>query len=138
SLIGDGILAQDPSERLDTPKRWRTLPEVLTVAEIRKLLDAPTMDDPLYFRDRAMLELAYGAGLRVSEWIGVGTKDVMLDSGLVRVFGKGSKERLVPIGRAAIASLAIYMRELRTKLEHGGGKGVLFHNARGDAPARRS
>jgi len=57
-LMGDGHVVRDPSERLDTPKRWRTLPEVLTVAEIQKLLAAPTMDDPLYFRDRAMLELA--------------------------------------------------------------------------------
>ena len=135
-LLGDGVVTQDPSERLDTPQRWRTLPEVLTVAEIRKLLDAPSMDDPLYFRDRAMLELAYGAGLRVSEWISVGVKDAMLDAGLVRVFGKGSKERLVPIGRSAIAALAIYLRELRPKLEHGGGKGALFLNARGEPLSR--
>lgn len=135
-LLGDGVVAQDPSERLDTPQRWRRLPEVLTVAEIQKLLDAPTMDDPLYFRDRAMLELAYGAGLRVSEWIGIGVKDVMLDGGLVRVFGKGSKERLVPIGRSAITALAIYVRELRPKLERGAGKGVLFLNARGERLSR--
>src|SRR5207237_10912926 len=106
-LIGDGHVVRDPSERLETPQRWRTLPEVLSVAEIRKLLAAPTMDDPLYFRDRAMLELAYGAGLRVSEWIGIGIKDVLLDESLVRVFGKGSKERLVSIGRNAIAAPAI-------------------------------
>jgi len=135
-LLGDGHLVRDPSERLDTPQRWRTLPEVLTVAEVQKLLAAPTMDDPLYFRDRAMLELAYGAGLRVSEWIGVGVKDAILDDGLVRVFGKGSKERLVPIGRNAIAALAIYLRELRPALEHGAGKGALFLNARG-APLTR-
>jgi integrase/recombinase XerD len=130
-LIGDGHVLRDPSERLDTPKRWRTLPEVLTVAEIQKLLAAPTMDDPLYFRDRAMLELAYGAGLRVSEWIGIGVKDALLDEGLVRVFGKGSKERLVPIGRGAIGALAIYLREQRPRLEHGSGKRTLFLNARG-------
>jgi len=135
-LLGDGVVGRDPSERLDTPQRWRRLPEVLTVAEIQKLLDSPTMDDPLYFRDRAMLELAYGAGLRVSEWIGIGVKDVMLDGGLVRVFGKGSKERLVPIGRSAIAALAIYIRELRPRLERGGGKGALFLNARGEPLSR--
>ena len=130
-LMGDGHVVRDPSERLDTPQRWRTLPDVLTVAEIQKLLAAPTMDDPLYFRDRAMLELAYGAGLRVSEWIGIGVKDVLYDDGLVRVFGKGSKERLVPIGRGAIGALAIYAREARPRLEHGGGKGKLFLNSRG-------
>jgi integrase/recombinase XerD len=135
-LIGDGHVVRDPSERLETPQRWRTLPEVLTVAETQKLLAAPTMDDPLYFRDRAMLELAYGAGLRVSEWIGIGVKDVMLDEGLVRVFGKGSKERLVPIGRGAIGALAIYLRELRPKLEPRSGKGTLFLNARGSPLSR--
>jgi integrase/recombinase XerD len=135
-LMGDGHVVRDPSERLETPKRWRTLPEVLTVAEIQKLLAAPTMDDPLYFRDRALLEVAYGAGLRVSEWIGIGVKDALLDQGLVRVFGKGSKERLVPIGRSAIGALAIYMRELRPTLEHGAGKGALFLNARGEPLSR--
>jgi integrase/recombinase XerD len=135
-LVGDGHLSRDPSDRLETPQRWRTLPEVLTVEEIRRLLAAPTMDDRLYFRDRAMLELAYGAGLRVSEWIGIGTKDLLLDEGLVRVFGKGSKERLVPIGRGAIGSLAIYARELRPVLERGAGKGTLFLNARGEPLSR--
>jgi integrase/recombinase XerD len=135
-LTSDGHVAKDPSERLDTPQRWRTLPDVLTVEEIQRLLAAPTMDDPLYFRDRAMLELAYGAGLRVSEWIGLGVRDALLDDGLVRVFGKGSKERLVPIGRGAIGSIAIYLRELRPRLEKGAGKGALFLNARGEPLSR--
>ena len=135
-LTNDGHLARDPSERIETPQRWRTLPDVLTVEEIQRLLAAPTMDDPLYFRDRAMLELAYGAGLRVSEWIGLGVKDALMDEGLVRVFGKGSKERLVPIGRNAIGSVAIYLRELRPRLERGGGKGALFLNARGEPLSR--
>jgi integrase/recombinase XerD len=130
-LLSDGIVTKDPSERIETPKRWRTLPDVLTVDEISKLLASPTIDDPLVFRDRAMLELAYGAGLRVSEWITLGTRDVMMSDKLVRVFGKGSKERLVPIGRSAIGAVAMYMRELRPKLEKGEGKGVLFLNARG-------
>jgi integrase/recombinase XerD len=130
-LTGDGVVVRDPSERLETPKRWRTLPEVLTVDEAQKLLAAPTLDDPFVFRDRAMLELAYGAGLRVSEWITLGVRDLMLDEGLVRVFGKGSKERLVPIGRSAIGAAAIYLRELRPKLEKGEGKGIVFLNARG-------
>ena len=135
-LLADGVLVRDPSERLETPKRWRTLPDVLTVDEIERLLAAPTMDDPLYFRDRAMLELAYGAGLRVSEWISVDVKDLLFDQGVVRVFGKGSKERLVPLGRNAIGALAIYRRELRPKLERGAGKGALFLNARGEPLSR--
>ncbi len=130
-LTGDGIVVRDPSERLETPKRWRTLPDVLTVDEVKQLLASPTLDDALVFRDRALLELAYGAGLRVSEWISLGVRDLLLEDGLVRVFGKGSKERLVPIGRSAIGAAAIYLRELRPKLEKGEGKGVLFLNARG-------
>jgi integrase/recombinase XerD len=130
-LTGDGIVVRDPSERLETPKRWRSLPDVLSVDEVQRLLAAPTLDDALVFRDRALLELAYGAGLRVSEWISLGLRDVLLEEGLVRVFGKGSKERLVPIGRTAIGAVAIYLRELRPKLEKGEGKGILFLNARG-------
>lgn len=130
-LIAEGHLVSDPSERLDTPKRWLTLPDVLTAEEVQRLLDAVTLDEPLAFRDRAMLELAYGAGLRVSEWISLGVRDVLLEDALVRVFGKGSKERLVPIGRRAIGAVAIYVRELRPRLERGSGRGVLFLNARG-------
>ncbi|MGH7618796.1 MAG: site-specific tyrosine recombinase XerD [Gemmatimonadaceae bacterium] len=135
-LLADGAVTRDPSERLETPKRWRTLPEVLTVDEVSRLLAAPTLDDPLAFRDRAMLELAYGAGLRVSEWITIGTRDVLFEDKLVRVFGKGSKERLVPIGRSAIGAIATYARELRPRLEKGAGKGVLFLNARGEPLTR--
>ena len=103
-LTGDGIVVRDPSERLETPKKWRELPDVLSVEEVQRLLAAPTLDDTMVFRDRALLELAYGAGLRVSEWISLGVRDLLLEEGLVRVFGKGSKERLVPIGRSAITS----------------------------------
>ena len=130
-LIGDGIVVRDPSERLETPKRWRELPDVLSVDEVKRLIAAPTLDDNMVFRDRALLELAYGAGLRVSEWITLGVRDLLLEEGLVRVFGKGSKERLVPIGRSAIGAVAVYLRELRPKLEKGEGKGILFLNARG-------
>ncbi len=135
-LIAEGVVVRDPTERLVTPKRWRTLPEVLTVTEIGALIAAPTLDEPLAFRDRAMFELAYGAGLRVSEWITLATHDVHLEDKLIRVFGKGSKERLVPIGRSAVGAVAIYLRELRPKLERGEGKGMLFLNARGKPLSR--
>ena len=130
-LVREGLVVRDPSERLETPRRWRVLPDVLTVEETERLLASPSLDEPLAFRDRALLELAYGAGLRVSEWISLGVKDVLMEDGLVRVFGKGSKERLVPIGRGAIGAVAIYLRELRPRLEAGQGKGVLLLNARG-------
>ncbi|HEY0930225.1 MAG TPA: site-specific tyrosine recombinase XerD [Gemmatimonas sp.] len=135
-MVAEGLVTADPTERLDTPQRWRTLPEVLSVEEVTRLLAAPGLDERLAFRDRAMLELAYGAGLRVSEWIGMSVKDVMLEDSLVRVLGKGNKERLVPIGRSAIGAVAVYMRELRPVLERGGGKGILFLNGRG-APLSR-
>ena len=130
-LLADGHVVRDPSERLETPKRWRSLPDVLSVDEVNRLLAAPSLDEPLAFRDRALLELAYGAGLRVSEWITLAVRDVLFEEGLVRVFGKGSKERLVPIGRSAIGAVAIYLRELRPRLERGEGRGILILNARG-------
>jgi len=130
-MLADGLVTHDPTERLDTPARFRTLPEVLSVDDVLKLLAAPSLDERLAFRDRAMLELAYGAGLRVSEWIGLALKDVLLDEGLVRVLGKGNKERLVPIGRSAIGAVAVYVRELRPILERGEGKGILFLNGQG-------
>jgi integrase/recombinase XerD len=135
-MIGEGQMQSDPSERLETPRKWRTLPEVLTVDEVGRVLAAVSLDEPLVFRDRAMLELAYGAGLRVSEWIDLGVQDLMLDDGVLRVFGKGSKERLVPIGRTAIGAVGMYLRELRPRLERGEGKGRLFLNARGKPLSR--
>ena len=135
-LLAEGVVTKDPSERLETPRKWRVLPEVLTAVEVGKLLEAVTLDEPLAFRDRAMLELAYGAGLRVSEWIGVATKDVLLDELVVRVFGKGGKERLVPIGRPAVGAIGIYLRELRPRLEKGSGEGRLFLNSRGKPLSR--
>ncbi len=135
-MIGEGQMVADPSERLETPKKWRTLPEVLSVDEVGRLLNSVSLDEPLVFRDRAMLELAYGAGLRVSEWIDLGVQDLMLDDGVIRVFGKGSKERLVPVGRSAIGAVGMYLRELRPRLERGEGKGRLFLNARGQPLSR--
>jgi integrase/recombinase XerD len=135
-LLAEGLVQADPSERLDTPKKWRTLPDVLSVDEIDRILVAVSLDEPLVFRDRAMLELAYGAGLRVSEWIGIEVKDLLLEDAIVRVFGKGSKERLVPIGRSAIGAIGLYLRELRPRLERGEGKGKLFLNARGKPLSR--
>jgi integrase/recombinase XerD len=130
-LAGDGVIPVDPSDRLETPKRWLSLPDVLTVSEAERLLAAPTLDEALVFRDRVILELAYGAGLRVSELTGLGVRDALLEDGLVRVLGKGDKERLVPIGRTAIGAVAVYQRELRPRLDRGASKGMLLLNARG-------
>ncbi len=135
-LLAEGLVQKDPSERLETPKKWATLPEVLSAEEVVRLLAVVSLDEPLVFRDRAMLELAYAAGLRVSEWIGIGVQDVLFEDALVRVLGKGSKERLVPIGRQAIGALGMYLRELRPRLEKGQGKGRLFLNSRGTPLSR--
>lgn len=135
-LLGEGVLDRDPSERLETPRPARELPDVLTTAEVDRLIGAVHQTTTMYYRDRAMLELAYGAGLRVSEWITIQVKDVAFEDGVVRVFGKGAKERQIPIGRSAIAAVALYLRELRPSLERGEGKGVLFLNARGKPLSR--
>jgi integrase/recombinase XerD len=135
-LLAEGVVKADPSERLETPKRWRELPDVLTPEEVDRIIGAVSLDEVLAFRDRAMFELAYGAGLRVSEWIGLNVRDVQLDELVIRVFGKGGKERVVPIGRKAAGAVAIYLRELRPRLEKGGGAGKLFLNARGKPLSR--
>jgi len=135
-LTGEGHLGTDPSNNLETPKTWRTLPEVLSVTEIEALLAAPNPDEPLAWRDRALLEVAYATGVRVSELVGLGIKDIWFDDGLVRVFGKGSKERLVPIGRRAQGAAAVYAREVRPSLDKGRTQGRLFLNARGKPLSR--
>ena len=135
-MIGERAVERDPSLKLETPKKWRTLPEVLSADDVRRLIEAISLDEAMCFCDRAMLELGYGGGLRVSEWIGIGVQDLMLDDGVIRVFGKGAKERLVPVGRAAIGAVGMYLRELRPRLESGEGKGRLFLNTRGKPLSR--
>jgi integrase/recombinase XerD len=135
-LSGEGVVLRDPADRLASPKKWRTLPAVLSADEIERLLLAPMPDEPLAFRNRALLEFGYATGARVSEITRVDAKDVLFDEGLVRLFGKGSKERLVPIGRRALGAVALYIRETRPGLERGKGQGRLFLNARGTPISR--
>jgi integrase/recombinase XerD len=135
-LIGEGHLSRDPSERLETPRQGRTLPDVLTVAEVERLLTAPGVENPLAWRDRALLELAYGAGMRVSELCGLGRGDLVLDEGLVRIFGKGGKERLVPLGRTVIGAISVYLHTVRPTLDRGSSENRLLLNARGQPLSR--
>ena len=135
-LVGEGLVTRDPSERIESPKRWRTLPSVLTVADIEKLLAAPNTDEPLAIRDRALLEFAYATGVRVSELVGLTLQDILFEEGVARVFGKGSKERLVPVGRRALGAVALYAREIRPTLDKCVGRGALFLNARGGSLSR--
>lgn len=130
-LSGEGHIVRDPSAQLETPKAWHKLPTVLAVSEIEALLGAPKADEPLAWRDRALLEVAYGTGVRVSELVGLGINDVLFEDGLVKVMGKGSKERLVPIGRRALGAAALYARETRPRLDKGHSERRFFLNARG-------
>ncbi len=135
-LAGEGLVTRDPSDRLETPKRWRTLPDTLSVAEVERLLEAPSIDDRLAWRDRALLELAYGAGLRVTELCNLELGDLILSDGLVRAFGKGRKERLVPVGRPVISAVSTYMNTVRNELDRGASRQRLLLNARGEPLSR--
>jgi integrase/recombinase XerD len=135
-LLGENVIVGDPSERVELPRGWRRLPQVLTVPEIERLLDGIDLSHPLAWRDRALLEFAYASGVRVSELIGLRLRDLGLEEEVATVYGKGSKERIVPVGRRAIGALALYLRELRPRLERGKGEGKVFLNARG-APLSR-
>jgi integrase/recombinase XerD len=135
-LTGEGLAVRDPTERLDAPKGWRRLPAVLSVAEVERLVAAPDADTPLGVRDRALLELCYATGARVSELVALRLQDLLFEDGLARLFGKGSKERLVPVGRRALGAAALYAREIRAGLDRGRSRGVLFLNARGGPLSR--
>jgi integrase/recombinase XerD len=114
-----GALRDDPSLRVRAPRRTRRLPKNLSEAQVEKLLAAPDVDSDLGLRDRAMLETLYATGLRVSELVGLKLGGVALDAGVVRVMGKGSKERLVPLGEEAIAWLRRYLAKARPVLAQG-------------------
>lgn len=135
-LTGEGYVETDPTERVELPRTWRRLPDTLSRHDVERLVDAPDPNDPLYWRDRALLEFAYASGVRVGELTALKIRDLDLDEGLAAVFGKGSKERLVPVGGAAIRALQVYLRETRPRLDRGRAEGVVFLNARGGALSR--
>ncbi len=135
-LVGEALAARDPSDRLESPKGWRALPSVLSGAEVERLLDAFNAIDPLAIRNRALLEFAYATGVRVSELTGLRLQDISYEEGLARVLGKGSKERIIPVGRRALGAVALYVREIRPTLDRGRGRDRLFLNARGTPLSR--
>jgi integrase/recombinase XerD len=130
-LRRDGLLDTDPTASLSTPRRSRKLPQVLTRGEVEKLLAQPTGTEPAALRDRALLEVMYACGLRASEAIGLELMDVDVEEGVLRARGKGSKERVVPIGQAALRALRIYLERGRPKLVKGAPEAHLFVNFRG-------
>ncbi|HLH02166.1 MAG TPA: site-specific tyrosine recombinase XerD [Bryobacteraceae bacterium] len=136
-LVEDGVLPQNPAELLSSPKIGSALPKYLDLPSVDKLLETPAADTPTGLRDRAMLHLLYAAGLRVTELVRLRVADVDLASGVVRVIGKGNKQRLVPIGRAALGAIETYLREQRPGLLQGRVSPYLFVTARGTAMTRQ-
>ena len=132
-----GARADDPTALLQPPKLPRSLPKALAESEIEALLAAPDVDQPLGLRDRAMLELMYAAGLRVSELVGLPSTAVNLRQGVLRVMGKGSKERLVPLGEEAQHWLERYLAHARPQLAGKRALAPLFLGTSGEAPTRQ-
>ncbi|MGH8503459.1 MAG: site-specific tyrosine recombinase XerD [Gammaproteobacteria bacterium] len=138
-LFEQGRIDQDPSDGIAPPKPARLLPDSLSEAEVEALLSAPSTATPRGLRDRAMLELLYACGLRVSELVGLGINQTNLRQGVVRVSGKGSKQRLVPIGEQAMAWLERYLNEVRPGLLKGNGHSdALFVTNRGASMTRQA
>jgi integrase/recombinase XerD len=136
-LLREGEADVDPSEGVVRPKVPRTLPRPLTVDEVGKLLAVPGEAEPPGLRDRAILEVLYGAGLRISELVGLDVDDVDLEEGSVKVMGKGSKERVVPLGRFAARAVSAYLTRARPALARSRSGAALFLNQRGGRLTRQ-
>ncbi len=137
-LVREGRLQADPSVRIDTPRIGRPLPDSLSEREVEELLAAPDVQDTLGLRDRAMLELLYACGLRVSELVGLAPEQVNLNQGVVRLTGKGNKERLVPLGEEAVDWIQRYLDGSRPQLAGSVLSGQLFITARGKGMTRQA
>src|SRR5579864_8489206 len=136
-LIQEGQLERDPTEFLAQPKQWTKLPKYLKLGEVDKLVGAPPLDKPTGIRDRAMLELLYATGLRVTELCRLELSNVERDSGVLRVTGKGNKQRLVPFGDSAGEAIRQYLDRGRPGLLKGRASRFLFVTARGGAMTRQ-
>jgi len=135
-LVEEGERDDDPAEHLVSPKTLRPLPKVLSERQVEALLDAPDLSTPLGVRDKAMVELLYATGLRVSELVGLELSQLRLDQGFLVAFGKGSKERIVPVGERAEAWLGSYLAEVRPGLVRGRAPEV-FVGRRGSGMTRQ-
>jgi integrase/recombinase XerD len=137
-LLRQGLIQEDPSARVDAPKLGRPLPKSLTEAEVESLLAAPDTTDSRGHRDRTMLEVLYASGLRVTELVTLTPSQVSLTQGVLRVLGKGSKERLVPLGEDAVGWLTDYLRGARQDLLSGRVSDFLFPTSRSDCMTRQA
>jgi len=136
--IRENLLIEDPSSQIDFPKLGRPLPKALTERDVEALLAAPNMEEAIGMRDRAMLELLYACGLRVSELVSLEMSQLNLRQGVVRLFGKGNKERLVPMGEEAMSMIEFYFKSGRSELLSQGLNDVVFPSKRGQKMTRQT
>ena len=136
--IREQLLKEDPSDRIDAPKLGRSLPKFLSEAEVEALLDAPDLKDPIGIRDRTMLEVVSATGLRVSGLVTLTTNQINLRQGVVRILGKGNKERLVPLGEEAISWLEKYMNDARHQITPAAASDYLFTTRRHSGMTRQA
>jgi len=137
-LLREGRIAADPTEHLRAPKQWQNIPKFLNLEEIEKIIQSPDLSRPTGLRDRAMMELLYASGLRVSELCKVGKSDVDLEFAVVRTTGKGNKQRLVPIGKSAVLAIRNWVENGRDALLKGRASRYLFITARGGCLTRQA
>jgi integrase/recombinase XerD len=137
-LLREGVIRDDPTAQVDSPRLGRPLPRSLTEEQVESLLNAPDVATPLGLRDRAMLETLYATGLRVSELVGLTVAQVSIGQGVVRIMGKGSKERLVPLGEEALNWLGTWLTDGRAPMVRRKLTDVLFPTARGGAMTRQA
>jgi integrase/recombinase XerD len=136
-LIQEGVLESNPVEELESPQVAKTLPEILTLEEIEQILEQPNLQTPLGTRDRAMLEMLYATGMRVSELTQLPIHQVNLEGGYVLLYGKGSKERIVPLGTEAMKWVTVYLKTARGILSKGKEDPSLFINRSGKGMSRQ-
>lgn len=136
-LIQEGVLEVNPAEEIESPKIAKTLPQILTLREVEQLLEQPNLQTPLGIRDRAMLEMLYATGMRVSELTRLPINHVNLEGGYVLIYGKGSKERIVPLGSEAMKRVHLYLKTSRESLSKGKESPFLFINRSGKNMSRQ-
>jgi integrase/recombinase XerD len=136
-LLREKWIEKDPSSNVESPKIDKKLPQVLTVKEVESLLNGPELHHPFGIRDKAMLELLYATGIRVSELVSLNVSDVNLNMGFLKCFGKGKKERMVPIGQFAIDHLANYIERSRMYIKRNANEEALFLNYHGKRLTRQ-
>lgn len=138
-LLGEEIVRQDPTADITVPKPWMRIPDVLDITEIERILQQPDIQTATGLRDRGVLECLYATGTRVSELVTLHGSDIFWDDEFVRVFGKGGKERLIPIGQSALYWIKKYMEEVRAPLaQRGKSRDIVFLNRFGQQLSRQS